>query len=83
MYKDKAHRLFRKTTLYVVRRDPKGGMQDSAPCKDCHKTILQLKIKKIVYSSSNDNIIVCKPCDYQTGHECQGRKHLNNITNIM
>lgn len=83
MYKDKGHRLFRKTTLYVVRRDTKGCMQDSAPCKDCHATILDLKIKKIIYSSVENNIIVCKPCNYQTEHECQGRKHLNNVTNIL
>lgn len=81
MYKDKAYRLFRKTTLYIVRRDTKGCMQDSAPCKDCHATILDLNIKKIVYSSINDNIIVCKPCNYQTEHECQGKKHLKDITN--
>ena len=79
MYKDKGNRLFKKTSLYVVRRDSNGLMQDSAPCKDCHKMILHLNIKKIVYSSTDNNIIVCKPCNYVTEHECQGKKLLKDL----
>ena len=79
MYKDKGHKIFKKTVLYVVRKDTKGNMQDSAPCKDCHQTILELNIKKIVYSGPDNSVLCCKPCEYKTIHECQGKKHLNNL----
>jgi deoxycytidylate deaminase len=79
VYKDKGYKLFKKTTLYVVRKDANGNMQDSAPCKDCHETILELNIKKIVYSGPNNSVIICKPTEYINNHECQGKKHLKNI----
>ena len=76
MYKDseKINKLFKKTTLYVVRKDSKGNLQDSAPCQDCHKTILELNIKKIFYSGKENSILFCKPINYETIHECQGKK---------
>lgn len=79
MYKDKGHKIFKKTVLYVVRKDTKGNMQDSAPCTDCHQTILELNIKKIIYSGPDNTVLSCKPCEYQTLHECQGKKHLKNL----
>ena len=80
-------KLFRKTTLYVVRCDTNEKLQDSAPCERCLKTILDLDIKRIVYSSKNDTFITGNPKDIKINHISAGAKFLNkenskNIVNI-
>lgn len=55
----------------------KGGeFKDSGPCMDCINMIKKLKIKKIIYSCEN-NITICKPCDYNIKHYSLGRRMLN------
>ena len=80
-------KLFRKTTLYVVRCDTNENLQDSAPCESCLKTIIDLDIKRIVYSSKNDTFISGNPNDIKINHISAGAKFLNkennkNIINI-
>ena len=54
-------RLYKKTTIYVVRCDKQNNLQESAPCCNCLNTMIQLNIKKIVYSSNNNKIICDNP----------------------
>lgn len=70
-------KLFRKTTLYVVRCDANEKLQDSAPCERCLKTIIDLDIKRIVYSSKNDTFISGNPKDIKLIHVSAGAKFLN------
>jgi len=74
-------KLFRKTTLYVVRCDTNENLQDSAPCESCLKTIIDLDIKRIVYSSKNDTFISGNPKDIKINHVSAGAKFLNKENN--
>ncbi len=59
-----------------MRQNTKGELQDSAPCQDCHNIILNLGIKKIVYSAPNNTFLTCKPQEYKTEHTSQGKKFI-------
>tara|TARA_B100000780_G_scaffold140249_1_gene98204 strand:- start:1967 stop:2266 length:300 start_codon:yes stop_codon:yes gene_type:complete len=69
-------KLYKKTTIYVVRCDKNNKLQDSAPCIKCLSTIIELGIKKIVYSSSNNKFISCNPIDITLHHISSGNRHL-------
>jgi hypothetical protein len=75
------NKIFRKTTLYIVRQDAVGNLQESAPCLDCLHVINTLNIKKIIFSSNDNTFKTYKPNECEICHESQGRKYLNNITN--
>ena len=70
-------KLFRKMTLYIVRQDSRGNLQESAPCRDCLAVIISLNIKKIIFSSSDNTFKTYKPNECEICHESQGRKYLN------
>ena len=72
-------KVFKKTTLYTVREDAFGNLQDSAPCTDCLRVIKELNIKKIVFSCKNNEVHICKPCEYETQHVSQGNRHLKRL----
>ena len=68
--------MFKKTTLYVVRRDKEDNLQESAPCNRCLSLIIDLNIKRIVFSSLNNTFISCNPKDLTINHVSSGNKHL-------
>ena len=74
-------KLYKKTTLYVVRCDKNNNLQDSAPCCNCLNTIINLKIKKIVFSSSNNEIISINPSDLNLNHVSSGERLLRKRSN--
>ena len=78
MNKDLEHilKLYKKTTIYVVRCDKKNKFQDSAPCCNCLDTMKKLNIKKIVYSSSDNKIISENPKKMDINHISAGEKML-------
>ena len=47
--------------MYVVRCNSKNEFVDSYPCANCLNLILSLKIKRIVFSSTDNNIISTDP----------------------
>ena len=69
-------KLFKKTTIYVVRCDSKNNLQDSAPCQECLTTILDLKIKRIVFSSKDNTFISVPPVSIEINHISAGAKFL-------
>ena len=73
--------LFKKTTLYIARTGNNGEFRDSGPCIDCLNVIKSLNLKKIVYSCSDNSLVVCKPSEYIPVHHTFGRKHIDNIGN--
>ena len=75
-----AEKLFKKTTLYVVRTDGNGNFRNSAPCKDCSEMITKLNIKRIVFSTDTD-FEVYKPLNYSTKHVSSGNRHIRGISN--
>ena len=71
--------MFSKTTLYVVRCNSKLEYQDSTPCDKCSKLMIELNIKKIVFSISNNEFKSCCPCDLNMNHISAGTKFIEKI----
>ena len=65
--------------MYIARTGKQLDLRASGPCIDCIKTIKRLGIKRIVYSSENNEICSCKPDDYEAEHTSLGRKYLTNV----
>ena len=61
-----------------MRRDNKENLKDSAPCVNCLNTMINLSIKRIVFSSTDDTFISCSPCDLTLEHLSAGEKFLRN-----
>lgn len=68
---------FKKITIYITRIDKTNNCKESGPCIDCLAVIKKLKIKRIIYSTSNDQFIVCKPAKYMMLYEASGRRFIN------
>ena len=68
--------MFKKTTLYIVRTDKKSNLQDSAPCQDCLCLISNLKIKRVVFSCSDNTFTSCPPCEITTTHMSAGNRQI-------
>ena len=75
----KLNKDFKKVSLYIVRVDHNKCLKSSAPCIDCMKHILRLKIKRIIYSNEQGEITVKDPKNYITQHTTTGKRILNNI----
>ena len=73
---DNMMKLYKKTTLYVVRCDKNNNLQDSAPCCNCLNTMIELNIKRIVYSSSDNDILSANPKDLKIDHLSSGERLL-------
>tara|TARA_Y100000816_G_C26047260_1_gene548850 strand:+ start:237 stop:695 length:459 start_codon:yes stop_codon:yes gene_type:complete len=73
-------KLFKKTTIYVVRCDSKNNLQDSAPCHSCLNMIILLNIKRIVFSSKENTFISSDPIKLNINHVSAGNKFLNKKT---
>lgn len=78
---EKLEKLFKKTTLYIARCDSNNNLTESAPCNNCLNTIISLKIKKIVYSSRDNNIVSINPENLTINHISSGTKFLKNKEN--
>jgi deoxycytidylate deaminase len=74
-------KLYKKTTIYVVRYDKKNTLQDSAPCCNCLNIMIELNIKRIVFSSSNNNIISSDPKNLKINHVSSGEKMIQRYNN--
>jgi tRNA(Arg) A34 adenosine deaminase TadA len=69
-------KLYKKTTVYVVRRDKNDKLQNSSPCQDCLVTIIDLKVKRLVFSSFDNTFVSCIPSDLIINHVSSGNRHL-------
>ena len=68
-----------------MRCDNNFKLQDSAPCQNCLNTILELNIKRIVFSYKDNTFISCNPKELTINHISAGnnfikRLQTNNIT---
>ena len=78
---EEVRKLLKKTTIYVVRCDNKNNLQDSAPCQNCLNTIIDLNIKRIVFSSKDNTFISENPKNITLNHESAGNKFINKEKN--
>ena len=68
-----------------MRCDNNLKLQDSAPCQSCLTTLLELNIKRIVFSYKDNTFISCNPKELTINHISAGnnfikRLQTNNIT---
>ena len=68
--------MYKKTTIYVVRCDNNNDLQDSAPCKNCLNTIIELNIKRIVFSAKDNSFISADPKMLNIHHITAGNKFI-------
>ena len=58
-----------------------GNFKNSAPCKNCLSVIMELKIKRLIFSTDDNDFRVCKACDYETEHVSVGNRWLQKNPN--
>jgi len=69
-------KMFKKTTIYVVRCDNNNKLQDSSPCQNCLKMIIELNIKRIVFSHKDNTFISSNPKELNITHVTAGNNFL-------
>ena len=66
-----------------MRCDNNSKLQDSAPCQNCLTTILELNIKRIVFSYKDNTFISCNPKELTINHISAGNNYIKRLeTNI-
>ena len=66
-----------------MRCDNNSKLQDSAPCQNCLTTILELNIKRIVFSYKDNTFISCNPKELTINHISAGNNFIKRLqTNI-
>jgi len=66
-----------------VRCDNNLKLQDSAPCQSCLTTLLELNIKRIVFSYKDNTFISCNPKELTINHISAGNNFIKRLqTNI-
>ena len=59
----------------------KNNLQDSAPCHNCLDILIDLNIKRIVFSSKDNTFISENPKNITLNHESAGNKFINKEKN--
>jgi deoxycytidylate deaminase len=63
----------------VVRCDNNLKLQDSAPCQNCLTTIIELNIKRIVFSYKDNTFISCNPKELTINHISAGNNFIKRL----
>tara|TARA_B100001996_G_scaffold305985_1_gene247157 strand:- start:727 stop:1011 length:285 start_codon:yes stop_codon:yes gene_type:complete len=71
-------KFFKKMVLFVARLDKMDNLKDSQPCGHCYKVIKKLGIKKIVYSTDQNNYDYCKTVDYEPSSISLGYSYIRD-----
>ena len=62
-----------------MRCDNNSKLQDSAPCQNCLNTILDLNIKRIVFSYKDNTFISCNPKELTINHISAGNNFIKRL----
>jgi len=62
-----------------VRCDNNSKLQDSAPCQNCLNTILELNIKRIVFSYKDNTFVSCNPKELTINHISAGNNFIKRL----
>ena len=62
-----------------MRCDNNSKLQDSAPCQNCLTTILDLNIKRIVFSYKDNTFISCNPKELTINHISAGNNFIKRL----
>ena len=59
-----------------MRIGASGELRESAPCIDCANVMKKFKIKRVIYSNNQGELVSCKVNNYNTTHKTTGRRNL-------
>ena len=62
-----------------MRCDNNSKLQDSAPCQNCLNTILELNIKRIVFSYKDNTFVSCNPKELTINHISAGNNFIKKL----
>ncbi len=62
-----------------MRCDNNLKLQDSAPCQNCLTTIIELNIKRIVFSYKDNTFISCNPKELTINHISAGNNFIKRL----
>ena len=62
-----------------MRCDNKNNLLESTPCVNCLSTLLELNIKRIVFSHKDNTFISCNPKDLTLNHVSSGANYLKKL----
>ena len=62
-----------------MRCDNNSKLQDSAPCQNCLSTIIELNIKRIVFSYKDNTFISCNPKELTINHISAGNNFIKRL----
>jgi hypothetical protein len=74
-------KLYKKTTVYVVRCDTNNKLQDSTPCQNCLHCLIELNIKRIIFSYKDNSFMSCNPNNLKIYHISTGNNYLKKLEN--
>ena len=64
-----------------MRCDNNNNLLDSTPCINCLATLLDLNIKRIVFSHKDNTFMSCNPKDLTINHISSGANYLKKLSN--
>ena len=67
--------------MYVVRCDTNNKLQDSTPCQNCLLCLIELNIKRIVFSYKDNSFMSCNPNNLTIYHISTGNNYLKKLEN--
>lgn len=62
-----------------MRCDNKNNLLDSTPCINCLATLLDLNIKRIVFSHKDNTFMSCNPRDLTINHISAGNNYIKRL----
>jgi deoxycytidylate deaminase len=62
-----------------VRCDNNNNLLDSTPCINCLATLVDLNIKRIVFSHKDNTFMSCNPKDLTINHISSGANYLKKL----
>jgi len=64
-----------------VRCDTNNKLQDSTPCLNCVRCLIELNIKRIVFSYKDNSFMSCNPNNLTIYHISTGNNYLKKLEN--
>jgi len=62
-----------------VRCDTNNKLQDSTPCQNCLHCLIELNIKRVIFSYKNNSFMSCNPSNLTIYHISTGNNYLKKL----
>ncbi len=62
-----------------MRCDSNNKLQDSTPCQNCLHCLIELNIKRVIFSYKNNSFMSCNPSNLTIYHISTGNNYLKKL----